>query len=70
VDDDLVTSMIQAKFFQDPEVKARDIDVSTRNGVVTLRGEVASAAERAQALRLARETQGVQRVEDALRIRE
>jgi hyperosmotically inducible protein len=70
VDDDLVTSMIQAKFFQDPEVKTRDIDVSTRNGVVTLRGEVASAAERAQALRLARETQGVQRVEDALRIRE
>ena len=68
LDDALVTSLIEAKFFQDPHVKADDVEVETRNGVVTLRGRVTSEGERAQALRLARETQGVQRVEDALEV--
>jgi osmotically-inducible protein OsmY len=62
----MITSLIQAKYFLDPSVKGRTIDVSTTGGVVTLQGQVASDNERAQALLLARTTQGVQRVEDSL----
>jgi hyperosmotically inducible periplasmic protein len=68
LDDGRITTMIQAKFFLDATVKGRRIDVDTTSGVVTLRGDVASDAERSQALRLARETDGVQRVEDMLAV--
>jgi len=67
-DDASVTSRIQAKFFLDPGIKTRRIDVDTQGGVVTLRGDVASDNERAQALILARTTDGVERVEDALTV--
>jgi hyperosmotically inducible protein len=67
-DDAAVTSRIQAKFFLDPGIKTRRIDVDTHGGVVTLRGDVASDNERAQALILARTAEGVERVEDALTV--
>jgi len=68
LDDAGVTRRIQAKFFLDQTIKARRIDVDTQTGIVTLRGDVASDNERAQALLLARTTEGVQRVEDALSV--
>jgi hyperosmotically inducible protein len=68
IDDARVTTMIQAKYFLDSTVKGRRINVDTADGVVTLRGEVASEDERAQALGLARATEGVRRVEDALTV--
>jgi osmotically-inducible protein OsmY len=68
LDDASVTSRIQAKFFLDPGIKVRRIDVDTQRGIVTLRGDVASDNERAQALILARTTEGVERVEDALTV--
>jgi osmotically-inducible protein OsmY len=68
IDDGRITTMIQARYFLDANVKGRRIDVDTRGGVVTLRGDVASDDERAQALRIARETEGVQRVEDMLTV--
>ncbi|MGE0447916.1 MAG: BON domain-containing protein [Vicinamibacterales bacterium] len=68
VDDARITGTIQSKFFLDDQVKGRRIDVDTRAGVVTLRGEVASEAERAEALTLARSTEGVSRVEDSLTV--
>ena len=67
-DDSTVVSLVQAKYYLDPTIKARQIDVTAANGVVTLKGQVASEGERAQALSLARSTQGVQRVEDALAV--
>jgi hyperosmotically inducible protein len=68
IDDSTVTSLIQAKYFVDPSIKMRNVDVSVSRGVVTLRGQVASDTERAQALLLARMTHGVQRVEDSLTV--
>jgi osmotically-inducible protein OsmY len=68
LDDARITSTIQSKYFLDETVKGRHIDVDASHSVVTLHGEVASDAERAQALRLARNTDGVQRVEDALSV--
>jgi len=62
--DPTAVTAIQAKFFLDPALKTRDIEVQAANGVVTLKGSVASETERAQALSLARSSSGVQRVED------
>ena len=63
-----VVSLVQAKYFLDPVIKTRDINVELANGVLTLWGQVASENERAQALLLARSTPGVQRVEDFLTV--
>jgi hyperosmotically inducible protein len=68
VDDEQLTSSVQAAFYLDPVIKARRVDVEAHSGVVTLKGEVASEAERAQALTLARNAAGVQRVEDSLTV--
>lgn len=68
LDDATVTSRIQAKYFLDPTIKGRRIQVDTQGGIVTLRGDVASDNERAQALLLARTTEGADRVEDALTV--
>jgi hyperosmotically inducible protein len=64
-----LTAKVQAKFFVDPDVKGRNIDVDTTNGAVTLRGEVESEAERRRALAIARSTEGVQSVTDQLQVR-
>src|SRR5262249_48336579 len=61
-----VTTKIQAKYFADPGIKARDLNVSTTNGVVTLSGRVDNDAEHQRAVEVARNTDGVTRVEDHL----
>jgi hyperosmotically inducible periplasmic protein len=66
--DAVTTARVQSKFFVDDRVKGRRIDVDTRDGVVTLSGQVADEDERAQALLLARTTEGVARVEDHLTV--
>jgi len=63
-----LTAKIQAKYFIDADVKGREIDVDTRNGVVTLKGSIGSEAERRQAVALARNTDGVRDVKDDLRM--
>jgi osmotically-inducible protein OsmY len=64
-----ITARVQSKFFLDDVVKARDIDVSTSAGVVTLQGHVTSDGERQQAIALARSVGGVQDVKDQLQVR-
>jgi osmotically-inducible protein OsmY len=66
--DGWTSAKIQAKYFMDGEVKGRNIDVTTNNGVVTLRGEVETAAEKRQAVAIARATDGVSDVRDELRM--
>ncbi len=68
VRDASITSKIVAKMALDDLVKARTIDVTTDGPIVTLSGRVHSQTERERALRLARETEGVQQVIDRLRI--
>jgi hypothetical protein len=63
-----VTTKVKAKFAQDDLVKAHEINVTTREGVVTLNGEVDTMEARQQAVRLARETEGVTSVVDELRV--
>ena len=70
VSDSALTAKIKSKMVLDDEVKARGIDVDTSGTVVTLTGVVRSAGERDRAVRLARETKGVTRVIDKLRVLE
>ena len=65
-DDARITMSIQSKYFMDDRIKAHHIVVTTNAGVVTLNGEIADETERAEALLLARTTEGVKRVEDNL----
>jgi osmotically-inducible protein OsmY len=66
--DTWLTAKIQARYFLDDEVKARDIDVTTTDRVVSLSGTVGSEIERRQAVALARNTDGVRDVRDQLRV--
>jgi hyperosmotically inducible periplasmic protein len=63
-----LTTKIKAKMALDDSIEAASIDIDTDGTVVTLSGNVRSEAERARALQLARETEGVTRVIDQLRV--
>ena len=63
-----VTASIKAKLAQDDLVKAHEINVTTRDQVVTLSGDVESLAAKQRAVQLARDTRGVDRVVDNLRV--
>jgi hyperosmotically inducible protein len=68
VSDAALTSAVKTKLAADKMVAGLDIDVDSSHGVVTLSGPVRTAAERAQAVRVARNTKGVSRVVDNLKI--
>jgi osmotically-inducible protein OsmY len=68
VGDAWTTTRVQARYFVDPDIKGRDIDVTTVDGIVTLTGIVESAAERREAVALALEADDVLRVEDELQV--
>ena len=68
VTDAAITSAVKTKLLGDPDVKGLNIDVDTTNGVVTLTGVVHTAAERTEALRLARDTKGVKNVKNNLKL--
>jgi len=63
-----ITTAVKSKLAADDTVKAYQIDVDTQGGVVTLTGTVPTAAARDRAVQLARETDGVTRVEDRLTV--
>jgi osmotically-inducible protein OsmY len=66
--DTALTAKVQAKLLADPEIHAAKIGVSTTDGVVTLSGRVPTLDEKRAAERVARATDGVQRVVDALEV--
>jgi hyperosmotically inducible periplasmic protein len=69
LNDGAVTAKIKSKMALDDTVKALSIDVDTDNGVVTLSGSVTSQAEKAKAVQLAKDTDGVSSVVDRLVVR-
>lgn len=68
IDDAAVTAKIKAKLAADPEVNPFEIDVDTTDGVVRLSGMVEDRGDRDEAVRIARNTDGVIRVVDDLKI--
>jgi hyperosmotically inducible protein len=65
-----ITTNVKTKLAADDTVKAYQVDVDTRNGVVTLSGDVETTAAKEQAIQIARGTDGVRDVIDQLRVSE
>jgi hyperosmotically inducible protein len=68
VGDAAITTAVKTKMLGDTTVAGLKIDVDTKDGAVTLTGNVASAAEKARAVEIARETDGVKSVTDRLKV--
>lgn len=66
--DATITSRINARYVQDDLVSAMDVNVDTRNGVVTLSGTLPSARAVERAVSLARATRGVTMVVSRLTV--
>lgn len=69
IDDGVVTAKVKAKLIEDPVTKAHQINVETFKGSVQLSGFVETDQARTRALQLARDTEGVKTVKDAMEIR-
>jgi hyperosmotically inducible periplasmic protein len=67
--DAAITSAVKTKFLADTAVSGLKIDVDTKNGVVTLNGNVASKSEADRAMALARDTNGVKEIVNNLRVK-
>ena len=65
-DDKTITTSIQAKLFNDPVLKTRDVRVDSRNGIVTLSGTVGTDLEKAAVERIATQEDGVKKVVNLL----
>jgi osmotically-inducible protein OsmY len=69
IDDAWVYTKIEAKLVKNTAAPAFKINVDVQDNVVTLRGDVQTAAMREQAERIARETEGVRAVRNLLQVR-
>ena len=68
VTDAAITSAVKTKFLAEPGVSGLKIDVDTKANVVTLTGTVKSKAEADKAMAIARDTKGVKRVVNHLKV--
>lgn len=68
LDDAMISSKVKSKLIANSEILARDIDVSSSQGVVTLIGRVSSSTISSDAERIARSTKGVKDVNNELRV--
>jgi hyperosmotically inducible protein len=66
--DGWITMKIHAQFVTEDALDGSDIDVDTRNGVVTLTGTIPTESGRARAVAIVKATEGVKNVTDKLRI--
>lgn len=66
VDDAALVTKIKASLLSSSEVDGLDVNVDAKNGVVTLSGTATSEAERANAVRIARNADGVKAVDNRI----
>ena len=66
--DAAITTDIKAKMFSDPALKSASVDVATKDGVVTLTGQVPDDSARLAAYKIASEEKGVTRVNDQMTV--
>jgi hyperosmotically inducible protein len=64
-----ITAKVKTQFATDTTVKAHEINVDTKNHVVTLTGEVDTQAARDRAVEIARDTKGVTDVVDNMTVK-
>jgi hyperosmotically inducible periplasmic protein len=68
LEDAWIHTKIASKLVTDSETPARKINIDVQNGVVTLRGSVDAASQKADAGRIAKDTDGVKRVNNLLHV--
>jgi hyperosmotically inducible protein len=68
INDAWITSKVSADFVNEDTLKGSDINVDTKDHVVTLKGTVPTAAGKARAAEIAKTTKGVTRVVNTLTI--
>ena len=68
VDDATITASVKSKLVADRAANLTTVNVDTQNGVVTLKGMVETAEQRARAEQLARDARGVTRVMNNLQV--
>ena len=68
VDDSGITAQVKARLAADGDINPFNIDVDTNEGVVTLQGRVEKEEARTKAEQLARETDGVARVINLIKV--
>ena len=68
VDDAAITASVKAKLAADMDINPFNIDVDANEGVVTLQGRVEKSEARSKAEELARETEGVTRVINLIKV--
>jgi hypothetical protein len=66
--DEAIATDIKARMFSDAQLKNTNLQVTSKQGEVTLTGEVPSEAARYSAFKLASETKGVVKVNDQLTV--
>ncbi|PKM42296.1 MAG: hypothetical protein CVV05_18870 [Gammaproteobacteria bacterium HGW-Gammaproteobacteria-1] len=66
--DNMIAAAVNRVLVHDRDVSASDINVSVRDGVVTLTGEVTDAATAARVVQAVRDTEGVRGVINQLRV--
>jgi len=68
INDAWIHTKITSKLIGDKETPARKINIDVVDGVVTLRGEVNTATAKDEADRVAKDTEGVRRVRNLLKV--
>jgi len=63
--DDAITTDIKARMFSEPSLKSASVNISAKDGIVTLTGTVADDSARLAAQRIASQTKGVKQVIDS-----
>ncbi len=69
VDDSVVTGKVKAAIFNEPSLKATEINVETYKGDVQLSGFVAQAQDAQKAAEVARGVKGVNSVKNDIRVK-
>ncbi|MBC7453255.1 MAG: BON domain-containing protein [Massilia sp.] len=69
IDDSVITAKVKAKIFNEPSIKATEINVETFKGDVQLSGFVAQAQDAQKAVELARSVKGVVSVKNDVRVK-
>lgn len=69
IDDTWITTKVKASLVDDPDVKAREVNVETLKGVVQLSGFVESAEAMARAIDIAAGIEGVTSVRNNITIK-
>jgi osmotically-inducible protein OsmY len=68
INDAWIHTKITSKLISDKDTPARKINIDVVDGVVTLRGEVTTATAKDEADRIAKDTEGVRRVRNLLKV--